>query len=155
MSQLVVYDCMLFFMRAARPDRGRETFQLVDDKTVIYCLSPEIVADIQDVLTRPRHRIQFPQLTRERVTAFLDTITRDSHFMQNVPEVYVLARDSKDSKYINLAIAAEAPFLVTRDNDLLDLMSDSPQGTDFQRRFSRLRIVDPASFVRGLQPPKS
>ena len=59
----------------------------------------------------------------------------------------MLERDPKDSKYINLAIAARAPYVVTRDKDLLDLMSDRPDGIEFRRRFPALKIVDPATFV--------
>src|SRR5688572_1987116 len=115
MSVLAVYDCMLFFMRAARPNRVRETFQLVDDGTVSYCLSPQVLAEIHDVLTRPKHQQQFPSLTPERIAAFLEEITRVSLFVEDVADTYVLERDPKDSKYINLAIASGAPYLVTRD----------------------------------------
>jgi hypothetical protein len=67
MSVLAVYDCMFSFMRAARPHRVRETFQLVETDKVSYCLSAAVVSEIQDVLTRPRHQRQFPELTPDRV----------------------------------------------------------------------------------------
>jgi hypothetical protein len=67
MSVLAVYDCMFFFMRAARPHRVRETFQLVETDKVSYCLSAAVVSEIQDVLTKPRHQRQFPELTPDRV----------------------------------------------------------------------------------------
>ena len=151
MSILAVYDCMMFFMQAARPQRVRETFQLVEEGKVTYCLSPPVLAEIRDVLTRPKHRSQFAQLTDELVSAFLQEITRRSQFIENVPEEYILARDPKDSKYINLAIAAKAQYLVTRDADLLELMNrDLPVGQEFQQRFPRLKIAEPAVFVRDL-----
>jgi len=142
---------MLFFMRAARPHRARETFDLIDAKTVTYCLSPAVLAEIQDVLTRPRHQRQFPQLTPERVAEFLEEITRRSCLVEDVPEVYRLDRDPKDSKYVNLAIATAAPYLVTRDKDLLELMDATlPEGRDFRLRFPDLRILTPADFVQEI-----
>ena len=58
-------------------------------------------------------------------------------------------RDPKDEPYINLALAANADYLVTRDNDLLDLMNDS----DFRQQFPGLTILDPVAFLRVLSPP--
>lgn len=114
----------------------------------------EAVAEIHDVLTRPSHQKQFPQLTTEAVAVFLDEITRRSRFIDNVPEVYRLDRDPKDSKYINLAVAADAPYLVTRDRDMLDLMeTQTSEAVEFRRRFPRLRIVTPADFVQQLAGP--
>lgn len=152
MSIPVVYDCMLFFMRAARPKRVRETFQLVEENVVEYCLSASVLSEIHDVLTRSTHQRQFPALTADRVNAFLEDITRRARFFENVPDVYELQRDPKDSKYINLALAAEAPYLVTRDKDLLDLMNEAKsEGQDFQRRFRQLRIIEPLEFVREME----
>jgi len=144
---------MLFLMRAARPERAQETFRLVDDGAVTYCLSPAVIAEIQDVLLRSAHQIKFPLLMPERVAAFLSDITRRSRFIESVPDRYVLQRDPKDSKYINLALAAEAPYLVTREKDLLDLMDRTTvEGNEFQQRFPNLRIIGPAAFVREVPP---
>ena len=48
-------------------------------------------------------------------------------WISNVPEHYVLARDPDDSKYLNLAITADAHYVVTDDLDLLERMD--PQST--------------------------
>jgi len=65
-----------------------------------------------------------------------------------VPETYELERDPKDSKYINLAIAAKAPYLVTRDKDLLTFMSESEEvARDFRSRYPDLHILSPRDFV--------
>ena len=77
MSVLAVYDCMLFFMRVARPERVRETFQLVEAKKVTYCLSAAVLAEIEDVVARPKHQRTFPSLTESRVELFLAEIVRE------------------------------------------------------------------------------
>jgi predicted nucleic acid-binding protein len=57
--------------------------------------------------------------------------------------VFSCPRDPDDEPYVNLAVAAGARYLVTRDKDLLDLMEDA----DFRRRFATLAILDPAAFL--------
>ena len=71
MSTLAVYDCMLFFRAATRPQRTYTTFRLVDEALVALCMSPEVLAEIRDVLTRPEHRTKFPALTPKAIDAFL------------------------------------------------------------------------------------
>jgi predicted nucleic acid-binding protein len=62
------------------------------------------------------------------------------------------ARDPDDSHYVNLALAADAKLIVSRDRDLLDLMDNSiPEGLDFQGRFPSLRILDPVAFLREFE----
>jgi predicted nucleic acid-binding protein len=51
--------------------------------------------------------------------------------------------------YVNLAVAAGAGYLVSRDRDLLDLMDQATAvGKEFGQRFPGLRIMDPAAFLR-------
>jgi len=65
-----------------------------------------------------------------------------------VPENFVLQRDPKDSKYLNLAIAAAAPHIVTLDRDLLDLMQPgSVEGVDFRSRYPAIQILSPDAFL--------
>jgi hypothetical protein len=44
-------------------------------------------------------------------------------------------------------------YLVSRDNDLLDLMDQTkPEGKGFAERFPGLQILDPVAFLRALSP---
>ena len=67
--------------------------------------------------------------------------------INNVPCVFAYPRDPKDEPYINLMIAADAEYLTSRDNDLLDLMKDP----DFTARFPGIRVIDPASLLREIE----
>jgi len=146
-STLAVYDCMLFFRAAARPRRARPIFDYVHGRQVTLCLGPDVLAEIRDVLTRPKLVAKFPALTKEAVDAFLAQHLRMATWISDVPEHYVLARDPDDSKYLNLAITAGAPYVVTTDLDLLDLMDpQSTAGRDFRTRFPAVEIVRPAAF---------
>jgi len=148
-TTLAVFDCMLFFRAAARPQRIYSTFRLVEEARVTLCMSAEVLAEVRDVLNRPEHYAKFPALTPKTVDAFLSRYLRDVSWFPLVPHLYTVERDPKDSKYVNLAIAANAPYLVTTDLDLLDLMkSDTPDGREFVRRFPRLKILVRTPFFR-------
>jgi predicted nucleic acid-binding protein len=71
-------------------------------------------------------------------------VSRASH----VPETFKLERDPKDERYINLAIASTAAYLVTWDRDLLDLMDDK----GFRRQFPGLTILEPPAVLRRFPP---
>jgi putative PIN family toxin of toxin-antitoxin system len=136
---------MLFFRAASRPSRVHALFELVSQARVTLCLSPEVLAEIRDVLTRPKLRKKYPALIDEAIDAFLAQQLRAAKWFADVPEHYVLARDPKDSKYLNLAITAAAPYLVTTDLDLLDLMQPG-SAEDFCSKFPGLQILEPKTF---------
>jgi putative PIN family toxin of toxin-antitoxin system len=83
-------------------------------------------AEVRKLLLGINHRI---------VNAFLSKLEAKAILIVNVPRVSH-DRDPDDEMYINLAIVAKASYLVSRDKDLLDLMTTS---TDVARQF-RLAI---------------
>jgi predicted nucleic acid-binding protein len=69
-----------------------------------------------------------------------------------VPTLYEHPHDPDDSHYVNLALAAGARLVVSRDRDLLNLMeTNRPEGEEFRRRFPELRILDPVEMLRELR----
>jgi putative PIN family toxin of toxin-antitoxin system len=138
---------MLFFRAASRPQRDRPVFDFVENGSVTLCLGADVLAEVRDVLTRPKLIAKYPALTLEAVDAFLAHYLAKAHWFDDVPEHFVLSRDPKDSKYLNLAITANAPYLVTTDLDMLDLMtSEDAEPRDFRQRYPGLQILDPAAF---------
>ena len=53
----------------------------------------------------------------------------------HTPSVFAYPRDPKDEPYVNLAVAAAADYVVTRDKDLLDLMTGHTDEAKAFRRF--------------------
>jgi putative PIN family toxin of toxin-antitoxin system len=155
MKPRAVFDCMVFLQGAGRPaSPSRACFEVLNQGGAELCLSPEVLAEARDVLSRPKIRKQFPALTDEAATEFLRRAENKAVMVEAVPVVFRYSRDPKDEKYLNLAVAAGARYLVTRDNDLLDLMDESnPTGKDFRERFPQLTILDPVAFLREF-PPK-
>lgn len=148
MTPRVVFDCMVFLQGAGRPaGPARACFHLVDEGRVALFLSGEIVAEIRDVLTRPKTLRKFPLLTPEWVETFLQTAEQKAITISDVSKIETLETDSKDEPYLNLAIAAKAKYLVSRDCDLLDLMADPA----FRQRHPDLLILDPVEFLKEIE----
>lgn len=152
-----VFDCMVFLQGAARRESPAGACLLLAElEAVELCLSEEILSEIRDVLARPSLRQKFPVLSDELVQRFLTAIEKRAVVFPEVPRVFVYERDPKDEPYINLAIAAGASYLVSRDNDVLGLAKlSNPDGGRLQGHAPHLQILDPVSFLaevrRGLQ----
>jgi putative PIN family toxin of toxin-antitoxin system len=145
MKPRAVFDCMVFLQGAGRPaGPARACFHLVDEDRVTLCLSAEILAEVRDVLTRPKTLRRFPLLSAEWVETFVQNAESKGVLFGVVPRIYTLERDPKDEPYLNLAFAAAAHYLVSRDRDLLDLMNDAT----FRERYPNLSILDPVAFLQ-------
>jgi putative PIN family toxin of toxin-antitoxin system len=143
-----VFDCMVFLQGAGRPaSPARACLDLVDEGRVTLFLSADILAELRDVLTRPKTLRRFPRLTSEYVSTFLQNAESKSIALASVPRGYAFDRDPKDEPYLNLAIAAKAKYLVSRDADLPDLMKDA----GFRRQYPDLEILDPVVFLRTMR----
>jgi predicted nucleic acid-binding protein len=63
---------MVFLQGAGRPaGPARACFRLVDEDRVTLCLSAEVLAEVRDVLTRPKTQRKFPLLSPEWVESFV------------------------------------------------------------------------------------
>jgi putative PIN family toxin of toxin-antitoxin system len=146
---------MVFLQGAGRPaGPARACLRLVEEDRVTLCVSAEVLAEVRDVLTRPKMRQKFPALTPEWVEQFVRTVQSKALLVADVAKVFTYSRDPKDERYVNLAVEAGAEYLVSRDKDLLDLMDPSQaEGADFQRRFPSLLILDPVRFLSRLPGP--
>lgn len=90
-------------------------------------------------------------VTAERVRHMLDEVLQVATVVTTVPVVFEYERDPDDAHYVNLALAAGAELVVSRDRDLLDLMdAGRVEGASFRARFPGLRILDPVQFLREL-----
>ena len=144
----VVYDCNILF-QALITNRGPSyrCMELAEDGDVQLCISHYLFEEIRDLSVRPILRDKF-QLETSRVEAFLDDVESYSTLINEIPDQYQHPIDPKDSHYVNLALAAEARLIVSRDNHLLNLMDASrPESLEFQQRFPRLSIMVPPAFL--------
>jgi putative PIN family toxin of toxin-antitoxin system len=112
-------------------------------------VSDAIIEEVRDVLGRPRLRAKNPAITDDSIAEFCGRVEKLAQRIDPVPAVIALARDPDDEPYLNLAISASADYLVTRDNDMLDLKQDA----GFRAQHPTLTIIDPVALLPLLNPP--
>src|SRR5215213_6156285 len=134
----VVFDCNLFVQGIAnRNSPARKALRLFFNGDISLFVSQPIIREVRDVLNRAEIRRQLPGIN-DRIV--------------NVPEEFHYERDPDDEMYINLAIVSNAAYLVSRDKDLLDLMTTSTDiARQFRSRYPFLRITTAAGFIAAIE----
>ena len=85
--------------------------------------SPTLLAELRDVLDRPRFRRWVSTAT---ATDFIDGLAEDAVLSDDPPPQPGLSPDPDDDYLIALARVAEADYLVSGDRHLLDLNDPDP-----------------------------
>jgi putative PIN family toxin of toxin-antitoxin system len=151
---VVVYDCNVL-LQAVLSDDGpaASCLQLVELGRVELVISTFVGEEIRDVLARPRILQKNPQVTPERVAAFLLMLAARSRFVERIPAAFNLPRDPKDEPYVNLAIAANASSLVTWNEKHMAYLMDGkePESIAFCAKFPQLQIVTPPMFLQAMR----
>ena len=152
-ESLVVFDCVVFLQGLIKESGPAVTcIQRFEQGGFLLAISPEILAELREVVSRSRLREDFPLLTEEKAEQLMGSLLLKGKLFRHVPKHIEFPRDPDDEPYLNLAIEASAPFLVTRDRDLLDLMRwDTEEGRAFQTRFRQLKILDPVAFLKEIE----
>jgi putative PIN family toxin of toxin-antitoxin system len=109
-------------------------------------VSSAVLAEVRDVLGRPNIRAKNPAITDVTVDDFFRRIEQIAQKIDDVPASYALPRDPDDEPYVNLALAANANYLVTWDKDMLDLMQDE----NFRQHYPQLVILNPVALLEVL-----
>jgi putative PIN family toxin of toxin-antitoxin system len=149
----VVFDCNVYLQAAVR--QGGPAYACVEmAESGIFTLlvSAEVLSEVANVLSRPSVRQKFTALTDDNVHAYLRNVYAVAQLVHNIPTEFAFPRDPKDEPYINLAIAARADVIVTRDNDLLSLSTGADDlGRDFRARYPLINVIDPVEFLRRVR----
>ena len=143
-----IFDCNVLLQAFLSKGPAFHCLELVDMRQVELVLSPVVLEEVRDVFTRPALVRKYPQLSAERVSAFLALLTRRARTIESVPHRVDFPRDPKDEPYLDLACASNAAYLLTRDQDLLSLPHDTSAEADMVRRLCpNLRVLDPVAFL--------
>ena len=149
----VVFDCNIY-LQALIKEAGPAVscLALFENGTIELYVSEALLTELRDVLTRPKLQQQYSRLTEERADLLIANLRQRAKLLKAVPRIFQYSRDPKDEPYLNLAIAAGAAYLVSRDDDLLDLMTGiTPECKEFRQRFRRIRIIDPVAFLKDVE----
>ena len=152
-----VFDCNVYLQAAARPlSPSAACLRLAEEGLVLLYVSEDVLVEVSEVLRCPAIQKRFPELTNEDINKFLERVKGFAKLVKKVPAKFSYPRDVDDEIYINLAVEAEADFLVSRDKDLLDLMTGyTDECKDFRRRFRWLKVVDPVEFLTEIRKLES
>lgn len=101
-------------------------------REAIACFSAQTFAEWEKTLLEAAQKLG----ETDRYLVYKRDVKRSALFVQPMEHVAV-CRDPKDNQFLDVAIAANAPFLVTGDNDLLSL-----------KKFRTTRILTPRQFLR-------
>lgn len=96
----------------------------------------EILAELTEQLHRKEVQFAAPSGLADEWMVYIRTYT---HLFPASGTVVGVCRDPKDDKFLDAAISATAPFLVTGDKDLLTLA-----------HFQNIQIVTPRQFAGAL-----
>lgn len=152
-TPITVFDCGIFLQGLlSKSGPAVRCLELIEENRISLVVSEDVLAEIKDVLTRPRLRERNPNLNDEKVENLIEMLLAKAEFVEKVPKHFTYSRDPNDEPYLNLAIETEAVFLVSRDNDLLDLMTGyTDEAKDFRRRFRKIKIVNPVEFLQIIE----
>lgn len=151
----VVLDCNTCIQAIAFENGpAAAALRLAESQGFELCISKATLAELRRVLTYDEVLAISPNLTPAVINAFLDRLTYRATLCRRVRRTFVYARDPKDEPYMNLAATVKADYLVTRDKDLLWLMTGHTAFCkQFRQRTHPLKVLDPVAFLHALGHP--
>lgn len=149
----VVFDANICVQAIAFDDGpAAKAFRGVEARLFRLFVSRATLRELHLVLNYDDVRAISPNMTESRMKSFLQRLQFHSTLLRDVPRAFEFRRDPRDEPYLDLAAAAKADYLVSRDKDLLSLMTGhSPFCKRFRRKTHPLRVVDPAEFLKAIE----
>lgn len=146
----VVFDTNVFIQAFLNPQGpSGQCFQIARDRLISVFVSKQTIRELKKVLERPAIRSIVKLNYDEQRDRFLEEMRTSVYRSTEVTQSFGLLRDPKDEMIIDLAIGCNADFVVSRDNDLLDLMTDVDDASkQFRQKFRELRIIQPNDFLQ-------
>lgn len=150
---LAVFDCNIFIQSLLNPiSIAAKCVEAARTGQVKLFVSKDALAEIRDVVFRPNILARLPDADNEQIEAFIEDILSVAVLIRTVPKSFKFQRDPKDEIIINLAVVAEAAYIVSCDQDLLDLMTGfTGDCKEFRQRFRFLRVVAPTEFLQIIE----
>ncbi len=135
-----VFDTNVFVSALLLPDsKPRQALDRALRKGKVL-LSFAALAELYEVLSRKQFR---RYVDEEDIRTFLAALTREAQWV-DVGVRITACRDSKDDKFLELAVSGRATHIVTGDSDLLAL-----------NPFQGIQILPPRSFLELSSAPGS
>lgn len=131
----IVIDTVVFVRCLINPLSRSGQIVFTHNKTYQLFVSEPIVKEILEVLKRPELTSKFRTLKKMDFNKILKIISQASAVeISKIPKV---SRDPKDNIFIATALEADADYLVSEDNDLLD-----------SKEFQGIKIINTVTLVK-------
>lgn len=143
-----VFDCNVYFQALISPrgPAGRCLTLALNGEIELIC-SVYAITELRETATDEHLRRRFG-ITDARIELLIENVEKVATFLDDAPAVVTITRDPEDAHYVNLAVASSSRLIVSRDRDLLSLMSQGdPDSRRVRELAPRLIIVDPVAFL--------
>ena len=155
MPPLAVYDAMVMLQWAALPPQGRQhaTVTALTTGQLRLAMSQHLLDELRGLFFRPELQQRLPSLTPQRAASILKKALELADWFQTVPAQFSLPLHPKDDHLFDLAIEAQATYLVTWESRLLKLRdAQTPHAKRLRQLAPALAILTPSDLARILKP---
>ncbi len=144
-----VFDCNVYLQILINEESvAARCFGLARRGDIEIFISEPTFLELIEVLSRPKVLAFIPVTAQNELAFYLAEVKNVARTIRNCPRKFRFSRDPDDEPYINLAIAAKADYIVSRDSDLLSLMTDhTDEAKEFRQKYRHITIVDPVEFL--------
>jgi putative PIN family toxin of toxin-antitoxin system len=145
-----VFDCNVYAQALINP-RGPAGGSVAAAQwgRVTLFISDYILQEIRELPAKLPPKLD---VTSDRVERMIIELAKFARLIESVPEDFQYSRDTDDAHYVNLAIVTKSFLVVSRDRDLLELMSiGNAEGQHLLARYPDFRVVTPPQFLRILE----
>lgn len=115
----------------------------VRSQKIILVSSPLILEEVQDVINREKV-VKLTKMNPAERVDFMDKLIERSDVTAGIQLPQMVSRDIKDDKFLACAVEAKADYIVSGDEDLLDL-----------KEYERIKIITPREFLEILKTFKN
>jgi putative PIN family toxin of toxin-antitoxin system len=145
---------MVMLQWAALPQGGRQhaTLTALSNGQLRLVMSQPLLDEIRGIFFRPELRQRLPSLTPRHAATILKKILELADFFPDVPARFSLPRHPKDDHLFDLAIQAQADYLVTWESRLLKLQAaETPEAQRLRQLAPNLTILNPKQLADALK----
>ncbi len=137
----IVIDTVVFVRSLINPHSRCGKIVFSHNKIYQLFVSEPIVTEILEVLHRPELTVKFRALKNMDFFMVMEILGHAK--VVEISTIGQVSRDPKDNKFLATAAETKSDYLVTEDNDLLDL-----------REYQGVKIVNTDTFLHILETKK-
>lgn len=112
----------------SEPGVAVDCFELFENEIIELFVSEDVLAEIQDVITRPKLQAKYSRLTGERAEKLVEILRTKATLVKDVPTVFNYPRNPKD-----------------------EMTGFDDDSKEFRHKFRPLKIIQPLEFMKIIE----